>query len=60
MSVSYQEAIATLTAPEGPFAITQRQVAGQDLTVFEATPPSLRALFESARAQGLRRAKGPW
>ncbi len=52
MSVSYQEAIATLTAPEGPFAITQCEVAGQELTVFEATPPSLRALFENARAQG--------
>jgi len=52
MSVSYQEAIATLTAPEGPFAITQSEVGGQELTVFKATPPSLRALFENARAQG--------
>ena len=35
MSVTYEEAIASLTAAGGAFAITQRRVRGQDLKVFE-------------------------
>ncbi len=49
---SYEEAIATLTAPGGPFAITEATVGGQRLKVFERTPPSLRAIFDSARERG--------
>ena len=52
MSVSYDEAMATLTAPGGPFALTDCEIAGQSLKVFEATPPSLGALFENARSKG--------
>ncbi len=52
MSISYDEAIATLTAPGGPFALTDCEIAGQSLKVFEATPPSLGALFENARSKG--------
>jgi long-chain acyl-CoA synthetase len=52
MSISYDEAINTLTAPGGPFAVTDCEIAGQSLKVFEATPPSLGALFENARSKG--------
>jgi len=52
MSVSYDEAIATLTGAGGPFAITECEIRGQNLKVFEAMPPSLRALFETARGRG--------
>jgi len=52
MSVSYEEAINTLTGAGGPFAITERNIRGQELKVFEATPPSLRALFDTARGRG--------
>ena len=52
MSISYDEAMATLTAPGGPFALTDCEIAGQSLKVFEATPPSLGALFENARSKG--------
>ena len=52
MSITYEEAIATLTSAGGAFAITERNVRGQDLKVFESTPPSLRALFDTARSRG--------
>ncbi len=48
----YDEAIAQLTAPGGPFALVDAEVRGQRMKVFERTPPSLRALFDTARARG--------
>jgi long-chain acyl-CoA synthetase len=47
--MSWQQALAELTAPGGTFAITRAVVQGQSLLVFERTPPSLRAVFEAQR-----------
>ena len=52
MAASFEEAMAALTGPEGPFAIREEVVNGQTLKVFERTPPSLRALFDTARERG--------
>jgi len=49
---SYDEAIAQLTGPGGPFAIVDTEIGGQKLKVFERTPPSLRTLFDTARGRG--------
>lgn len=49
---SWNEAIATLTAPGGPFSITEAEVHGRPVRVFERTPPSLRHLFGPARERG--------
>ena len=52
MGMSYEEAIAQITGPGGPFEITEAVIRGQRLRVFKNTPPSLRALFDRARARG--------
>ncbi len=52
MGVSWDEAVAALTGPGAPFEIVEAEVGGQRLRVFKNTPPSLRALFGSARARG--------
>jgi long-chain acyl-CoA synthetase len=49
MSMSYDEAMASLTAPGAPFAIQEAEVGGQTLNVFEATPASLRELYARMR-----------
>ncbi len=49
---SWNEAIATLTAPGGPFVLTEAEIHGRTVSVFERTPPSLRHLFASARDRG--------
>ena len=54
MALSWDEAVAHLTGPGGPFAIIRAVVNGQTLKVFERTPPSLRQLFETARERGER------
>jgi long-chain acyl-CoA synthetase len=51
-SPSWEEAIAALTAPGAPFALTEARVHGRTLPVFERTPPSLRELFAPARQRG--------
>jgi long-chain acyl-CoA synthetase len=50
--MSYEEAVASLTSPGAPFATTELEIRGQRTRVFERTPPSLRALFDSARQRG--------
>ena len=50
-NLSWEEALARLTGPGAPFALTRAEVGGQALTVFERTPPSLRALFDTARGR---------
>jgi len=50
--LSWDQAIAALTAPGGPFALGRAEIRGQTFSVFENTPPSLRAVFDSARARG--------
>jgi long-chain acyl-CoA synthetase len=52
MGTSYPEMLAELTAPGGPFEVTTAEIRGQRYRVFKNTPPSLRALFELARARG--------
>jgi long-chain acyl-CoA synthetase len=52
MGASWDEAVASLTGPGGPFEIVEADVRGQRLHVFRRTPPSLRALFDTARARG--------
>jgi len=51
-AVSWEAALQTLTGPSGPFEIQQDQVRGETLEVFKSTPPSLRFLFQAARAHG--------
>ena len=50
-AMSWDDAVARLTAPGGIFALTQAEVRGQQLTVFERAPASLRAVFGAARSR---------
>ncbi len=50
--MTWEQAVAALTGPNGPFALTEADVLGQRMRVFRSTPPSLRALFATARARG--------
>ncbi len=52
MGMKFEEAVASLTAPGKPFAIAEREIGGRTTKVFENTPPSLRAIFDGARAHG--------
>src|SRR5262245_52159622 len=51
-TASFEEAIATVTAPGGRFEIVDADVGGGPMKVFRNLPPSLRAMFDSARAFG--------
>ena len=50
--LSWDQAIAKLTAPGEVFATIETEIDGHTRTVFQNTPPSLRAIFEGARARG--------
>src|SRR5262249_47105242 len=50
--MSYEEAIAQITGPGGPFEIVEAEIRGEPLRVFQNTLPSLRALWDLARARG--------
>jgi len=52
MGTTWDQAVAAVTGPGGPFEIVETDVQGQRLRVFKNTPPSLRALFGAARARG--------
>ncbi len=52
MGMSWEEAVAAITGPGGPFELVEQEVRGQKLRVFRRTPPSLRELFAVARARG--------
>jgi O-succinylbenzoic acid--CoA ligase len=52
MGMTYEEAISQLTAPGAAFEITEATLRGESYRVFRNTPPSLRALFDAARARG--------
>ncbi len=52
MGMTFDEAVAAVTAPGQPFSIVEAEVGGQSLKVFENTPPSLRTLFDSMRTRG--------
>ena len=52
MAMRWEDAIAAITGPDGPFPIVEAEVLGRATRVFRNTPPSLRALFAAARARG--------
>jgi long-chain acyl-CoA synthetase len=49
-AMSWDEAVALVTEPDGRFAMTEAEVNGQIVPVFENAPPSLRVLFELSGA----------
>ena len=51
MALTFEEAAARLTQPGGPFAIKTLLIEGIETQVFERTPESLRAMFDTARAR---------
>ncbi|MGI9645345.1 MAG: class I adenylate-forming enzyme family protein [Ilumatobacteraceae bacterium] len=48
----YQAAWDELTAPGAQFAMSEIEVLGVPIRVFDAAPPSMRAVWELARAHG--------
>src|SRR5215475_3409755 len=50
MAMTWDEAVAAVTAPGGRFEMSTATIEGHELPVFAHTPPSLRALFDTARA----------
>ena len=54
MALSYEEAVARLTAPGQVFELTDVTVRGVDYRSFVHAPPTLRAVFDAARRHGER------
>ena len=52
MGMRWEDAVAAITGPDGPFPIVEADVLGRRTRVFRNTPPSLRALFAAARTRG--------
>ena len=52
MSLSYDEAAAAVTAPGERFEMEEIAVFGNPTRVFKHAPPSLRAIFDTARSRG--------
>jgi long-chain acyl-CoA synthetase len=52
MGMSWDEAVALVTKPGGPFEIATAEIGGHPVRVFKGAPPSLRVLFGTARARG--------
>ena len=52
MVMSYEEAVAAVTAPGQTFSIVETDVLGQPTKVYENIFPSLRTLFDTARSRG--------
>ncbi|HEX8805122.1 MAG TPA: AMP-binding protein, partial [Acidimicrobiales bacterium] len=52
--IGYEEAIARVTAPGERYELTEVTVGGQTLTAFRHAPPTLRQVFDTARARGDR------
>jgi long-chain acyl-CoA synthetase len=50
--MTWNEAVAAVTGPGAPFETVETELAGQRVRVFKNGPPSLRALFETARGRG--------
>ena len=50
MGISYEDAIATVTAAGGPLELGHREIFGIDHRVFVNAPPNLGALFRAASA----------
>jgi long-chain acyl-CoA synthetase len=50
--MTWKEAVAAITGPGAPFETVETELAGQRVRVFKNGPPSLRALFDTARGRG--------
>ena len=50
--VSWDEAVATVTAPGSRFGLAEATLDGRPYRVYEHAPPSLRAVFDAARERG--------
>jgi len=50
MALTFEQALEMITSPGKPLAIVEKDVDGRRMKVFENTPPSLRAIFDRARA----------
>jgi acyl-CoA synthetase (AMP-forming)/AMP-acid ligase II len=51
-SISWNEAVAQVTGRGSPFELVEGEVDGQKLLVFKNLSPSIRTIFDSARARG--------
>ena len=49
-AMSWDDAVALVTQPGGRFAMTEAEIDGHTVPVFENAPPSLRVLFELSGA----------
>lgn len=52
VSPSYEQALAGLTGPEGPFAMDALEIRGVSVRAFRNAPATLRAFLQGARARG--------
>jgi long-chain acyl-CoA synthetase len=50
--LSFDEAVAKVTAPGQPFEIVEQTIRGIDYKVFKNAPPTLREIFATARGRG--------
>jgi long-chain acyl-CoA synthetase len=50
--LSWDQSIAALTGPGGPFEIVEREVGGHKMKVFANVPATLRERFQVARLHG--------
>jgi long-chain acyl-CoA synthetase len=48
----FHDAVATVTAPGERYEIVEADVDGRTMKVFKNLPPSMRAMFDTARARG--------
>ncbi|MAG30947.1 MAG: fatty acid--CoA ligase [Deltaproteobacteria bacterium] len=51
-AMSFDQAVAVLTGPGGPFEVVEQEVGGQRLKVWADLPPSLRHAFDTSRLHG--------
>ena len=49
--MSFEDACAAATGPDGPFPFAEAEVRGVTVPVFKNAPPSLRVLFSVARTR---------
>jgi len=51
-SPNYEQALATLTAPDAPFALVDAEIHGVPMRLFRKAPPTLRDFLQGLRAKG--------
>src|SRR3954447_8351216 len=52
MTMTYEDAIAAVTAPGERFETTEAEIQGTKVTLFRNAPPSLREIVATARSRG--------